>query len=97
MLSDLVRIRDGANDWMLMRDLEHPTQWTEFYRTATWADYIRHNQRRTKADGDQHERLLELHRGPKPVMARRFIERSAFSADDELLHQIISTDAEPPL
>ena len=92
-----VRIRDGANDWMLMRDLEHPTQWTEFYRTATWADYIRHNQRRTKADGDQHERLLELHRGPKPVMARRFIERSAISADDELLHQIISTDAEPPL
>jgi hypothetical protein len=45
-----IRIRDGASNWALMRDLEKPGSWTETYHTPTWVEYIRHNQRRTQAD-----------------------------------------------
>ena len=84
----LVRIRDGAKAWTLNRDLENPALWMELYRTPTWADYLRHNQRRTKADANNHERLLALHQGREPLSARRWIERHAVSQEDELLHQI---------
>ncbi|WP_372841598.1 MFS transporter, partial [Phaeovulum sp.] len=30
------RRRDGARHWALLRDLEHPDQWTESYHLATW-------------------------------------------------------------
>ena len=45
-----IRRRDGARHWTLMRDLEDPRLWIESYQTPTWVEYVRHNQRRTKAD-----------------------------------------------
>jgi len=45
-----IRIRDGARQWVLLRDLENPEIWTESYHVATWVEYVRHNQRRTQAD-----------------------------------------------
>lgn len=30
-----IRIRDGARNWALMRDLENPSLWTETYHTPT--------------------------------------------------------------
>lgn len=82
-----VRIRDGAKSWRLLRDLENPSIWMETYHTPTWADYIRHNQRRTNADGDNHHRLLALHRGERPIGARRFIERQVIPPADDVFHQ----------
>ncbi len=35
-----------------MRDLENPGIWTETFKTTTWVEYIRHNQRRTQADAE---------------------------------------------
>ena len=55
-----IRIRDGAGQWGLMRDLENPTVWTETYHVPTWVEYVRHNQRRTQADAEIGDRLLEL-------------------------------------
>jgi hypothetical protein len=37
--------RDGARNWELMRDTQHPEQWIESYHVPTWNDYVRHNQR----------------------------------------------------
>ena len=70
-----IRRRDGAQHWMLLRDLAKPDTWYERYTTPTWADYVRHNMRRTKGDATVNDRLLALHEGPDPPAVRRFIER----------------------
>lgn len=79
-----VRLRDGARDWSLMRDLENPDIWIECYHVPTWTDYIRHNQRRTRADAGNYDRLLALHRGPDRPHIHRMIERRAVTAHDDM-------------
>nr|WP_188791699.1 MFS transporter [Salipiger pallidus] len=74
-----VRIRDGAQNWVLMRDLESPRIWQETYHVPTWVEYIRHNTRRTVADRESLERLQGLHRGAEPPKARRMIERHSLA------------------
>ncbi len=71
------RRRDGARHWALLRDLEHPDQWTESYHLATWDDYRRHNARRTNADGIVSDQLLRLHRGAAPPQIHHMIERQS--------------------
>ena len=70
-----IRIRDGAGQWALMRDLENPTVWTETYHVPTWVEYVRHNQRRTHADAAIGDRLTNLHQGVSPPRIHRMIER----------------------
>lgn len=70
-----IRIRDGAGQWTLMRDLENPTVWTETYHVPTWIEYVRHNQRRTQADAENGDILRALHRGSEPPRVHRMIER----------------------
>jgi MFS family permease len=70
-----IRIRDGAGQWGLMRDLENPTVWTETYHVPTWVEYVRHNQRRTQADAEIGDRLTALHRGAAAPRVHRMIER----------------------
>ncbi len=85
-----IRIRDGARQWALMRDLENPDIWTETYHTATWADYVRHNQRRTQADSEVWERIRGLHAGPDAPRVHRMIERQAIpprDARDDVFHK----------
>jgi predicted MFS family arabinose efflux permease len=72
-----IRSRDGARHWTLMRDLAEPMLWIESYQTPTWVEYLRHNQRRTKADDEVFERIRALHRGPEPPRVRRRIIRQA--------------------
>lgn len=71
-----VRRRDGARQWCLLRDLAEPDVWVEKYQTATWLDYIRHNQRITQADADIAERIRALHQGPDKPVVHRLIERT---------------------
>lgn len=70
-----IRIRDGAGQWTLMRDLENPTVWTETYHVPTWIEYVRHNQRRTQADAENGDCLRALHRGKEAPRVHRMIER----------------------
>jgi predicted MFS family arabinose efflux permease len=77
-----VRIRDGARQWSLMRDLEHPEIWTESYHTATWADYVRHNQRRTQADAEIWDAIRVLHRGEEGPRVHRLIERQTIPMEE---------------
>ncbi|MEI4470438.1 MFS transporter [Frigidibacter sp. MR17.24] len=79
-----VRIRDGARQWGLLRDLETPDIWTETYHVPTWTDYVRHNERRTKADLENFERLLALHRGPGRPRVHRMIERQTVPLHDDM-------------
>ncbi|HEX2493633.1 MAG TPA: MFS transporter [Steroidobacter sp.] len=74
-----IRIRDGARQWTLLRDLANPQLWIERYSTPTWLDYIRHNSRLTQDDASVPERLRALHRGSGAPIVRRMIERQAGS------------------
>jgi MFS family permease len=79
-----IRIRDGARQWVLLRDLENPEIWTESYHVATWVEYLRHNQRRTKADAEVTERLMKLHRGAERPRVHRMIERQTVPLQDDM-------------
>jgi MFS family permease len=87
-----IRIRDGARQWALLRDLEHPDLWTESYHVPTWADYIRHNQRRTRADAENADSLRALHRGEVPPRVTRMIERQTVPT-----HEYLSLKPPPEL
>ncbi len=78
------RRRDGARQWALLRDLEQPEIWTESYHVPTWIDYIRHQERRTKADGELTEKILALHQGPDPPRVHRMIERQTVPLRDDM-------------
>ncbi|KFI32167.1 MFS transporter [Haematobacter massiliensis] len=79
-----IRIRDGARQWALLRDLEQPDLWTESYHVPTWMDYLRHNQRRTVGDYEITKRLRMLHSGDAPPRVHRMIERQTVPPHDDL-------------
>ncbi|MDP2079628.1 MAG: MFS transporter [Pseudotabrizicola sp.] len=80
-----IRLRDGARQWTLMRDIERPETWIESYHVPTWIDYMRHNQRRTTADADNLNQLNALHRGLQgPQRVHRLIERQTVPLTDDL-------------
>lgn len=74
-----VRRRDGAQGWILSRDLEDPEVWIEQYRFARWTEYVLHNERRTHADDENLEAIKALHKGPWPPEVHRFLERQVNS------------------
>ncbi|KRA40213.1 MFS transporter [Devosia sp. Root635] len=78
-----IRIRDGARQWAVLRDLEHPDIWTESYHVPTWIDYLRHNLRRTKADSENTDLIRALHRGEGLPKVRRMIERQTVPLRDD--------------
>jgi MFS family permease len=79
-----IRIRDGARQWALLRDLERPEIWVESYHVPTWVDYVRHNLRRTKADAENLQSLRALHRGEGPPHVHRMIERQTVPRVDDM-------------
>ncbi len=74
-----IRMRDGARQWTLLRDLADPEVWFERYNVATWLDYVRHNQRRTNADSANMAELMALHLGPDKPIVQRMIEREPYT------------------
>ncbi len=84
-----IRRRDGARQWELMRDTEKPEQWIESFHVPTWIDYVRHNQRTTKADAGVGDRIRALHAGEEPPRVHRMVVRPAVgrSAPTELKPQ----------
>ena len=72
--------RDGARRWTLLRDLADPELWVERYHMATWLEYIRDNQRRTRADLENLEHISALQIGTQGPHIHRMIERPVGSA-----------------
>jgi MFS family permease len=93
-----IRRRDGARNWMLLRDLGDPQLWLERYSTPTWLDYVRHNSRMTKDDALVPQRLLALHQGSEHPAVRRMIERQTGSlpvANDSAAHDLAEPMIDP--
>jgi len=80
----IIRRRDGARRWALLRDLEQPDHWTESYHIATWGAYVRHNLRRTKSDAEVTVALRALHQGAQDPLVHRLIERHTVPPSDDL-------------
>ncbi len=79
-----IRIRDGAQHWVLLRDLHNPSHWSESYHVPTWGEYVRHNERRTQADSEVSDLLLRLHRGQGAPVVHRMIERQTVPLSDDM-------------
>ncbi|MCQ4632722.1 MFS transporter [Shinella sp. CPCC 100929] len=69
--------RAGACDWILQRDLQHHSRWTETLRTPTWMDYLRMNHRLSPADQEIARALAALHQGETRPQTELAIERPA--------------------
>ena len=44
------RLRSGAFDWSISRDIAEPELWTERFHCPTWGDYLRQRDRATQSD-----------------------------------------------
>ncbi|ASM74682.1 MULTISPECIES: MFS transporter [Roseobacteraceae] len=82
-----VRIRDGAQQWALLRDLHQPEHWSESYHVPTWGEYVRHNERRTNADAELSDRIRVLHRGSEAPAVHRMIEHQVVPLRDDMLQK----------
>ena len=67
-----IRKRDGAREWSLWQDLGGGGRWIESYRVASWAEYLRHNSRRTIADRENMEALSGLTAESGGPIVRRY-------------------------
>ena len=71
----LARLRNGAFDWSISRDIGDPELWTERYHCPTWADYLRLRSRLTLSDRELQEKADSFHKGGEQKRIRRRLER----------------------
>jgi MFS family permease len=71
----LARLRNGAFDWSLSRDIADPELWTERYHCPTWADYLRMRSRFTHSDRELQTLADGFHAGGSAPRVRRRLER----------------------
>jgi MFS family permease len=69
------RLKNGAFDWSLSRDIADPALWTERYHCPTWADYLRLRTRFTHSDRELQGLADAFHTTGPGVRVRRRLER----------------------
>ena len=69
------RLRNGAYDWSLSRDIATPELWTERYCCPTWGDYLRQRSRFTQGDRALQAKASSFHVGGEGLRVRRRLER----------------------
>jgi MFS family permease len=70
------RMRQGALDWQLLRDLYDPGRFVEQITDESWTEHLRRFDRVTAADVQLRDRKLAFHIGPEPpLVTRLLIER----------------------
>lgn len=73
------RVRNGAYEWSLSRNIGDPEHWSERFSCPTWNDYLRLRNRRTLEDSDLHRATAKLHFGDEPIKVLRWLDRPAGS------------------
>ena len=90
-----VRVRNGAYEWSLSRNIADPEQWSERFSCPTWNDYLRLRNRRTLEDSELHRNAMQMHIGIEPIKVLRWLNRPTGSVrwsedapdrGDEALH-----------
>jgi hypothetical protein len=70
-----MKLRNGAFNWSIARDIADPELWTERFYCPTWGDYLRLRNRFTQADLDAQARADGYIRAGHRVVVRRRLER----------------------
>lgn len=70
-----IKQRDGARDWRIKQDIADGARWIEIYCVPTWAEYLRHMNRRTVADVENRALLRSLSVTSIGARVRRYIQR----------------------
>jgi len=92
----LMRLRNGADQWQLFRDLEQPRLWREVFVIGSWIQYLRMNDRMTLADRMVLDAAQAFHTGPQPPQVTHGVSYLALAAAPHAgLHAMpIPADAE---
>jgi len=69
------RLRNGAFNWSLSRDIADPAAWTERFHFPTWEDYLRQRSRFTHLDRKLQASADAFHRADRSTRVRRYLER----------------------
>lgn len=67
------RLRDGASQWSLRQDIDHPDCWLERFQSPTWGDYLHRLHRSMRSDSQIFQQVRSFC-SSDPVWHRR-IER----------------------
>ena len=70
-----VRLRNGAFNWSITRDIADPALWIERFHLATWGDYLRMRDRSTQADINAQAEAEAFLMSGEAVRIRRGLER----------------------
>ena len=76
----LMRLRNGADQWQLFRDLEQPGVWREVFVIGSWIQYLRMNDRMTLADRMVLDAAQAFHAGPQPPRVTHGVSYLALAA-----------------
>jgi MFS family permease len=69
------RLRNGAFDWSIARDIGDPALWTERFHSPTWGDYLRQRSRSTHSDRELQALADAFHTPDSGNRVRRRLER----------------------
>jgi MFS family permease len=75
----LLRLRNGAQQWQLFRDLEREGVWREVFLVESWMQYLRMIDRMTLADKMVLDEVRALHAGDKPPVVSRNVSYLAMN------------------
>ncbi|WP_312999357.1 MFS transporter, partial [Achromobacter animicus] len=75
----LLRLRNGAQQWQLFRDLEREGVWREVFLVESWMQYLRMIDRMTLADKMVLDEVRALHTGDKPPVVSRNVSYQAMN------------------
>lgn len=67
------RLRQGALEWALLRDIGHPGRYLEQITDESWTEHLRRFDRVTTSDVALRERKLAFHTGEDPPVVRRSV------------------------
>ncbi|MCY1163793.1 MAG: MFS transporter [Pseudomonadota bacterium] len=67
------RLRQGALEWELLRDIGHPGRYLEQITDESWTEHLRRFDRVTASDVALRERKLAFHIGEEPPVVRRCV------------------------
>lgn len=67
------RLRTGANNWNLYRDVEDPTRYVEIFESPSWVEHLRLHERVSVADQQVEKKVRAYHVGDAPIQVSHFI------------------------
>jgi MFS family permease len=70
-----IRVRNGAYNWNLSRNIAEQNNWSERFTIPTWNDYLRLRFRRTVDDTNLHRQIGKMHAGTEPIKVIRWLDR----------------------